>query len=271
MGAGDLTVVIEQDIGGLGPRRGPGVTVHCPIQDALRGVVLWGILLALLLARRSNRSVRAWSVLPPLLGIYVLLHWVEIGLNALFVFYLHKDACSMVCEGLRFFAVSLAVVQVSGIRPQWGLVSGWMLAMGFLATWLNPWPGLPFPAWTIVYCVCLSIFQVGHGLLLALQRRIVRSERLETWHVGTCLALGLIPILILGGIEARLDRSFQLQSTLELMRMAILLCSCLLVPYAIKACLMVPCLWNSRWGKTLATWSNVHRKYHKVNKRYFRS
>lgn len=233
---GPVRIAASQDIGSLGPRTGPVTIVDCPAWDSMRGAYLW-ILLVCLLLRRPNRSIRAWTILIPLVFIHLILRVTERNLNAYFVFYLHQDLCSTLGDLLRLFAQGTAVYLAVGdlVKARNGTLR---FALSFLALFLtgaacirhNPWP-IESQPWTSWYGGFLLIFLIGHSLAGALLYRWVSPARFNRWYASFCLIFGLCPILILGGIEWWLCGPQQLASSLESMRTAIVLAGALTVPY----------------------------------------
>ncbi|MHC4622721.1 MAG: hypothetical protein ACYS4W_02350 [Planctomycetota bacterium] len=197
---------------------------------------LWFVLLGLLL-RRPNRTRHAWTILLPLLAIYLVLHVVEHGLNSYFVFHLHINICSLICESLRFLALSMAVLLAVSdlIKVRSGLLRFILVFLvlffgGSIGTLLNVSAILSPRTWTIVFGFVLLVFMAGQGAVGVLLRRLFGRSHL-TWFAVVCLVLGVCPILILGSIGWVLNRSPQLQSTQEFIRTSIVLSQVISAPH----------------------------------------
>jgi hypothetical protein len=98
---------------------------------------------------------------------------------------------------------------------------------------LDAWPMLEPAAWLILYAVFVLLFLAGRSLLGALLRRALRGVSLTRWHRAACLLIGLAPVAVLGGLQAHFSGPRQLQSTMELFRLSILLAAALGSPYAV--------------------------------------
>jgi len=236
---GTMKVVPARDLDALGPPVGEPVTVNVPIWDSLRSVYLWFGLLALLL-RKANRSRAGWSVLAPLLAVYVVLGVAERLLNAYFIFNLHQYLCSIIGDLLRFLAVSLAVLlSVADLLPvkyrliRFLLVFLMLLVAGVGQVASNAWPMFAGIGWAICYGVFLFIFLAGQSGSSAILGRLFRGAQFARWRARFCLGFGLGPILVLGGLECWLSGAKQLQSRLELFRLLILLSAALCLPYVV--------------------------------------
>lgn len=225
-----------QDIGTLGPFEGPAVTIQCPLRDSLPSVYLWIVLFALLM-RKPNRTIHAWTILLPLLAIYLILHVAESKLNSYLIFHLNMYICSQICELLRFLALGLAVlltvsdlIKVQSRLFRFILVFLILFCAGIAGILLNTPMILTAGALTILFGLFLLIFMVGLSVIHGVLRRLFGRHQLP-WCVGVCLVFGLLPILILGSIELILSRSVQLQSTQELLRVLIVLSQAISAPY----------------------------------------
>ena len=56
--------------------------VNCPVGDSLRSVAGWFVVVLLLLLRKANRVKEAWTLLIPLVVVYLALAVAERQLNA---------------------------------------------------------------------------------------------------------------------------------------------------------------------------------------------
>ncbi|HWI59489.1 MAG TPA: hypothetical protein VNZ22_19835, partial [Bacillota bacterium] len=90
-----------------------------------------------------------------------------------------------------------------------------------------------------LFGLMLLLFLVGHSLVHAVLRRLVRPDGFRRWYGGFCLVFGLLPLLILGGVEWYLSRSIQLQSTQELYRVIVVLTSAVTLPYFVFFCFVL--------------------------------
>ena len=86
------------------------VPVECPVGDSLRSVAGWFVLVLLLLSRKANRLKAAWTLLIPLVALYLALAVAERLLNAYLIFHYHQYICSALADLLRYFALSLAIL-----------------------------------------------------------------------------------------------------------------------------------------------------------------
>jgi hypothetical protein len=243
--------VASQELGPLGARDGPAASVDCPAVDALRSVAGWFVVVLLLALRKANRSKEAWALLAPLAVLYLLLAVAERGLNAYLVFHYHQYICSSVADLLRYFALSLTIllaVTDKFVIP-WRFLR-WVLALLFLflcgdvqiAT--NQWPFLEAGVWPILLAVFLLAFMLGHSVVHAILRRRFGSARFSWWYACFCLVFGLVPLLILGMMEAHLSRSVQLSSTLEQFRAVVVLTSAITLPYLVFSAFIILALFN---------------------------
>ena len=234
-----------QNIGSRGPRVGEALTVQCPVTDSLRSVYLWTALI-LLLWRKENRTRAAWAILVPLVTVDLLLALAESQLNRFFVFHHHQYLCSTCAQLLSFFALSLAILltaaDLSRLRSR---LLHFLLVYLFLflvAVWQitpNPQPLLPMGAWVAFYGVFLFAFMLSQAVLKTLLRSLIKPARVWAWYTGFCLVFGLLPVLVLGGIEWSLDRSRQPQSSLEFYRFCIMLSAAVCLPWLVYFCFMV--------------------------------
>ena len=239
----------EQDIASLGPVQGPAVTVYCPIGDSLRRVLLWFVLFGLLL-RKPNRTRQAWTLLLALGALSLLLHAAESYINAHIVFYLHRHICTVICELLQSLAVAMAVLlAVSDLitlrnRPlRFLLVFLVLFAAGAAAILPNAPVVLGAGTWIAVFGFFLLVFLVGHAILHTLLR--VGSDAVRrffpcpdghttnrlAWSTAISLLLGAGPVVAFAVIGSILNRSLQLQSTIEYFRLAVTLSQAILGPY----------------------------------------
>ncbi len=70
-------------------------------------------------------------------------------------------------------------------------------------------------------------------ILHAILRRCFSGGRFRQWYGGFCLGLGVVPLLLLGLVEVFLSRGQQLQSTLEVYRMVVILAAAITLPWAV--------------------------------------
>ena len=80
------------------------------MEDSLRSVAGWFVVILLLLLRKANRVKEAWTLLVPLVALYLALATAERQLNAYLIFHLHQYICSGLADLLRYFALSVAIV-----------------------------------------------------------------------------------------------------------------------------------------------------------------
>ncbi|MBM4028420.1 MAG: hypothetical protein FJ280_23950 [Planctomycetes bacterium] len=226
----------RQDLGSLGPVQGPPITIHCPMKDSLRRVLLWFVLLALLL-RKPNRNRQAWSLLLALGVLSVLLHAAEGYINAHIVFYLHRHVCTIICELLQALAMALAVLlamaDLIALRNRllrFLLVFLILFEAGAAALFPNAPVVLTPGMWIALFGFFLLVFLVGHAVLQTLLRRLAGRRQLA-WSAALSLLLGAGPLVAFAVLGAVLSRSLQLQSTMEYFRLAVTLSQALLGPY----------------------------------------
>jgi hypothetical protein len=113
------------------------------------------------------------------------------------------------------------------------LVSLFLLLCVDVQVGANEWPFLDAGKWAIIFAVILFLFMVGHNLVHAVLRRCFKPPRFRWWYPGFCLAFGLVPLLVLGVIEFYPRHSVQLQSSLELYRVVVVLTSAITLPYLV--------------------------------------
>ncbi len=234
-GFGSLTVLAQQDIGALGPAQGPAVTVHCPIKESLRRVFLWFVLLALLL-RKPNRNRQAWSLAIVLAVVSLLLHVADSYINSHIIFYLHRHICTIICESLQALAAALAVLLamsdlISLRHPllRFLLIFLALFETGAVAIFVNASAVLSTGLWITAFGLFLLVFLIGHAVLQALLRRLVR--RPLGWSTAISFFLGAGPVLAFALVDSTLNRSPQFQNTAEYFRLAITLSEAILGAY----------------------------------------
>ena len=259
-------MVASQELGPLGARDGPAVQVNCPVGDSLRSVAGWFVLVGVLLLRKANRFKEAWTVLAPLVAVYMALAIGERQLNAYLVFHYHQYICSALADLFRYFALSLAILLAiaDGLAIPWRLLR---FVLVFLLLLLcadvqvatNEWPFLDAGKWAIIFAVVLLLFLVGHSLLQTVLRRWVKPARFRWWYGGFCLVFGLAPLLTLGVVEAHLSRSVQLSSTLEQFRIAVVLASAISLPYLLFFAFILLALRSPLYRERLARAFGVTR------------
>jgi hypothetical protein len=229
----------------LGPREGKPVKAACPLSDSLRSVAGWFIVALLLLLRKGNRTRQAWLLFAPLFAVYLSAAVVERQLNAYLVFYVHQYLCSALCDVLCFFSVGIAIVlcladdawKASSRLLRFLAVLLSLCLIGGLQVAINAWPtinGAPMlylGQSVAIYGIMAIIFMVGHRLLTAVLRRCVQGVRFWRWHAALCLALGVVPLLVLFAIDARMSAAIQLQSTRDTFRIVTLLASGFSLPW----------------------------------------
>ena len=230
----------SQALGPLGARDGPAVQVNCPVGDSLRSVAGWLVVVLLLLLRKANRVKEAWSLLVPLLVVYLVLAVAERQLNTYLIFHIHQYISSATADLLRYFALSLAVLLAVADRldipwrpVRFVVVFLFLLLCTDVQIATNEWPLVDAGILAVIFAVILLLFMVGHSLLQAALRRWVRPARFRWWYGGFCLVFGLVPLLTLGALEVHLSRSVQLNSTREQFRVAVVLASAISLPYLV--------------------------------------
>ena len=230
----------SQNLGLLGARDGPTTQVECPIPDSLRRVAGWFVLILLLLLRKANRVKEAWTLLIPLVVLYLALAVAERQLNAYLIFHIHQYLCSALADLLRYFALSLAILLAIADRldipwrpVRFVVVFFFLLPCVDAQIALNEWPFLDAERWMFFFARFLLLFLVGHSLVRAVLRRCVKPARFRWWYGGFCLVFGLVPMLTLGAMEAHFSRSVQLQSAFEQFRIAVVLTGAITLPYLV--------------------------------------
>ena len=228
----------QQDIASLGPVQGPAVTVHCPLRDSLRRVLLWFVLFGLLL-RPPNRNRQAWSLVLALTVVSLSLHAAESYVNAHIIFYLHRHICTIICESLEALAAALAVLwAVSDLIALRNRLLRFLLVYlivfeaGAIALFANAPVALSAGTWIAVFGFFLFVFMVGHAILQTPLRWLAGRRRLA-WSTALSLLLGAGPVLAFAIVGSILNRSLQLQSTIEYFRLAVTLSEALLGPYVV--------------------------------------
>jgi hypothetical protein len=209
--------VAVRDLGPLGPREGPPVSVWCPLSDSLRSLCPGFLLGGLLLLRKANRTRAAWAVLFPLVAVYLVLHIVEGLVNNHSTWNCTAYFCSLACEMLRSFALGLAVLLTVSdlIRVRRRLLRA---AAVFLIVVLsgstsrllnaplsvvmqpNPPSTLSALAWSILFGVLVLVFLLALSAITALLRRWTGSQTLK-WCARVCLVLGIASVLVLAGVK----------------------------------------------------------------------
>ena len=194
----------------------------------------------MLLLRKANRLKAAWTLLVPLVVIYLALAVAERQLNAYLVYHYHQYICSALADLLRYFALSLAIVlaiadclDIPWRLLRFVLVSLFLLLCADVQVGTNGWPFLDSGRMAIIFAVILLVFMVGHSLVHAVFRRCFKPPRFRWWYPGFCLLFGLVPLLVLGAIEFYPRHSIQLQSSMELYRVVVVLTSAVTLPYLV--------------------------------------
>jgi hypothetical protein len=193
-----------------------------------------------LLLRKANRLKAAWTLLIPLVVIYLALAVAERQLNAYLVFNYHQYICSALADLLRYLALSLAILlaiadclDILWRLLRFVLVFLFLLLCADVQVGTNEWPFLDAGKWAIIFAVILLLFMVGHSLVHAVLRRCFKPARFRWWYGGFCLVFGLVPLLVLGVIEFYPRHSVQLQSSMELYRVVVVLTSAITLPYLV--------------------------------------
>lgn len=220
-----------RDLGSLGPREGPPVSVWCPLSDSLRSLCPWFLLGGLLLVRKANQTRAAWAVLFPLAAVYLVLHVVEGTVNSHSTWNCTAYYCSLACEMLRSFALGLAILltisDLIAARRRFlraAAVFAIVVLSGSAARLLNaplsvvmqpnPPSALSALAWSILFGVLILAFLLGLSVITALLRRWAGPQPLK-WCAGICLVLGIASVLVLAGVKPLLA-STQLLTTRRL-------------------------------------------------------
>ena len=224
-GFGTLRVAAQYDLGALGPVEGPAIPVESPIQDALRGVFLWLVLLVLLF-RKPNWNRQAWAIVLALGVVFLVLHAAESLINLYVVYHADRYASAILLDMLRFLAGALAVLLAVSdgitLRHRWGRFLPVFLILfvaGAAALLLNPPIVITFEAWLLIFGVFLLLFLVGHVLLGTLLGWLTGPRRLA-WTAALTLPLGAAPLLICAGLGPLLDRSIGSGAALAVFRAA---------------------------------------------------
>jgi len=198
------------------------------------------VVILLLSLRKANRVKEAWTLLAPLLALYVALAVAERLLNAYLIFHIHQYLCSAMADLLRYSALAIAILLAIADRLEipWRLVR-FVLAFFFLLLCvdaqiaLNAWPWLEAERWMTFFAWFLLVFLVGNSLVRAVLRRCVRPARFPWWYGGFCVVLGLVPLLALRAVEAHFSHFSQLQSVFEQYRIAVVLTGAITLPYLV--------------------------------------
>jgi len=201
-------------------------------------VLLWFVLFGLLL-RKPNRTRQAWALVLALAAVSLFLHAAQSYVNAYVVFYLHRHICTIICELLQALAAALAVLlamsDLISIRNRFLrflLVFLILFEAGAVAIFANAPVVLTAAVWIAVYGFFLFVFLIGHAILHTLLRWLI-GRRQFAWSVALSLLLGAGPILAFAIVGSILNRSLQLQSTIEYFRLAVTLSQAILGPYFI--------------------------------------
>ena len=188
--------------------------------------------------RKANRLKAAWTLLIPLVAVYLALAIAERALNGYLIFHYHQYICSACADLLRYLALSLAILLAiaDGLDIPWRLlrftlVFLLLLLCGDVQVTINEWPFLQVGPWATIFAVILFLFLVGHSVVHAVLRRCFTPARFRWWYPGFCLAFGSVPLLVLGVIEFYPRHSVQLQSALEQYRVVVVLTSAITLPY----------------------------------------
>jgi hypothetical protein len=214
-----------------------------------------------LLLRKPNRTLRAWAILLiPLAILGAILGLAERSLNNFFVFNLHQYLCSMTCDLLRVFALSVAVyLAISDLMTIANRLVRFLLR--FLVVFFvagisisrSGWPiGTPHIV-LLVFGLLLAAMLIGHAVVAFVLRIAARGRSVGWWYTGFCVVFGLVPMLTCGIIAWRSDAVGQLHSTLEVLRISILVSAAFCLPYFALFWLAVPALFDpvyaGRWEK----------------------
>lgn len=256
-GFGWLKVVVSKDIGSLGPAEGTPVMVYCPIGASIRSVVMWPVLLVLLL-RKPNRVRQAWTLLLPLVALYLVLRIVESRMDGYTLFYLNRHACAILCEFLRLLTTGLALLLatsdwIKGRSRVLRLLQVFLLLYlpGLVPILLSAPVVLNTTFWAVAFAFFVLAFLTGHALLHALLRWLSGSRELG-WTLGLALTLALGPLLAFAVIARLLSRSLQLQSTWEAFRMALTLSQAFTGPYLVLSGFLLLALFVPFYRRRLA-------------------
>ena len=232
----------------------------------MRSVAGWFVLVLLLISRKANRLKAAWALLIPLVAIYLALAITERALNAYLVFHYHQYICSAIADLLRYLALSLAILLAIADRLdipwrllRFVLVLLFLLLCGDVQVTINEWPFLKVGVWASLFAVFLFLFMVGHSVVHAVFRRCFKPPRFRWWYPGFCLVFGLVPLLVLGAIEFYPRHSTQLQSSLELYRIVVVLASAITLPYLVFYAFLLLALRNPLYRERLARGFGVTR------------
>ena len=241
-------MVAVRDLGPLGPREGPPVSISCPLSDSLRSLCPWFLLGGLLLLRKANQTRAAWAVLLPLAAVYLVLRIVEGTVNSHSTWNCTAYYCSLTCEILRSFALGLTVLlAVSDLIParrgflRAVAVFSIVVLSGSTARLLNAplsvvmQPGPPSSPsaliWSILFGVLVLVFLLGLGVIGALLRRWGGSHTLRRC-VGVCFILGMTSVMVLAVVKLLVD-STHLATTRKLIFSLGALAQPFLAPYLV--------------------------------------
>ena len=213
----------------------------------------------MLLLRKANRLKAAWTLLIPLVVIYLALAVAERQLNAYLVFHYHQYVCSALADLLRYFALSLAILlaiadclDIPWRLLRFVLISLFLLLCADVQVGTNEWPFLDSGKMALIFAVILFVFMVGHSLVHAVLRRCFKPAAFRWWYPGFCLLFGLVPLLVLGVIEFYPRHSIQLQSAMELYRIVVVLTSAITLPYLVFYAFILLALRNPLYRERFA-------------------
>jgi hypothetical protein len=212
-----------------------------------------------LLLRKANRLKAAWTLLIPLVVIYLALAVAERQLNAYLVFHYHQYVCSALADLLRYFALSLAILlaiadclDIPWRLLRFVLISLLLLLCADVQVGTNEWPFLDSGKMALIFAVILFLFMVGHSLVHAVFRRCFKPPRFRWWYPGFGLVFGLVPLLVLAFIEFYPRHSIQLQSAMELYRIVVVLTSAITLPYLVFYAFILLALRNPLYRERFA-------------------
>ncbi len=218
-----------------------------------------GLALLVVLLRRANRTASAWAIWVPIGMVFLVLHVVEGALNSYFLFYGHQCLCSSLSELARLLTLAIGILLAVSDRLtvrnrfyHWLWVFFILVGMAGIGIGFEAWPFFHARAWTLIFGGLLLVFMASHSGLQVLLNRLASPARWDLWHVGCCGLLGLLPILVPGILELRLDGSNQVLSSLERLRALIVLGAAVSLPYLVLLAFVLWAQLNPFCGDRLA-------------------
>ncbi len=148
------------DLGGLGPREGPGVNYTWTLPNVWLAILPWLLLVALLLLLKPNRCGRAWWIIAPVASVLILQNLAS--------------GIGLLPSGMdEIFAESVAALT-------FGLASVWLLA---------PWLGRKHRFLTFL-CI-LPAFAIASGITVLLRQDWTQDNVISAVQTIIFVAFGV--------------------------------------------------------------------------------